>query len=68
MRLNSVYVQVYAVYLNFLVNGILPFALVIILNILIIKELKGIGQDQTLPAPTQGNVLGLCDQMKSLKL
>ena len=65
MRLNSVYVQVYAVYLNFLVNGILPFALVIILNILIIKELKGIGQDQTLPAPTPGNFLGLCDQLKS---
>jgi len=66
MRLNSIYVQVYAVYLNFLINGILPFALVIILNILIIKELKGLGQDQTLPAPTPGNFSGLFDRMKSL--
>ena len=45
MRLNSVYVQVYAVYLNLLVNGIFPFALVITLNILILRELQKLGND-----------------------
>lgn len=40
MRLNSLYVQVYAVYLNFFVNGVGPFALLIILNISILRELQ----------------------------
>ena len=47
MRLNSVYVQVYAVYLNLLVNGIFPFALVITLNILILRELQKLGNDSS---------------------
>ena len=40
MRLNSLYVQLYAVYMNFVVNGFIPFSTVIILNVLIIKELQ----------------------------
>ena len=47
MRLNSLYVQVYAVYLNLLVNGILPFALVITLNILILRELQKLGKSSS---------------------
>ena len=47
MRLNNLYVQVYAVYLNLLVNGIFPFALVITLNILILKELQKLGKDSS---------------------
>ena len=43
MRLNSWYVQVYAVYLNFFVNGVGPFTLLIILNVLILKELQNSG-------------------------
>ena len=55
MRLNSVYVQVYAVYLNLVINGILPFALVIILNILILKELQNLGHASSPTAHSQGN-------------
>ena len=40
MRLNSLYVQVYAVYFNFFVNGVGPFTLLIILNLLILKQLQ----------------------------
>ena len=40
LRLNSYYVQIYAVYMNFFINGLGPFTLLIVLNILIIKELK----------------------------
>ena len=40
MRLNSLYVQVYAVYMNFIFNGVGPFSLLIVLNILIVKDLQ----------------------------
>ena len=40
MRLNSIYVQVYAVYMNFFINGVGPFALIIALNILILRQLQ----------------------------
>ena len=40
MRLNSVYVQVYAVYMNFFINGVGPFALIIVLNVLILRQLQ----------------------------
>ena len=39
MRLNSFYVQLYATNLTFFINGIIPFAVIITLNILILKEL-----------------------------
>ena len=39
MRLNSFYVQLYATNLTFVINGIIPFAVIITLNILILKEL-----------------------------
>ena len=39
IRLNTVYVQFYLMCLNILINGILPFTLVIVLNILILMEL-----------------------------
>ena len=39
MRLNSFYVQFYATNLTFLINGVIPFTVIIILNILILKEL-----------------------------
>ena len=55
MRLNSVYVQVYAVYLNLVINGILPFALVIVLNILILKELQNLGHASSPARQPQGN-------------
>ena len=42
MRLSSAYVQAYAVYLNFVINGVVPFVLVITLNISIIRELQKI--------------------------
>ena len=40
MRLNSLYVQVYAVYMNFIFNGVGPFSLLIVLNILIVKDIQ----------------------------
>ena len=39
MRLNSFYVQLYATNLTFFINGVIPFTVIIILNILILKEL-----------------------------
>lgn len=57
MRLNSVYVQVYAVYLNLVINGIVPFALVIVLNILILKELQNLGHASSPVTQPQGNQL-----------
>ena len=56
MRLNSLYVQVYAVYLNLLVNGIFPFALVITLNILILKELQKLGKSSSPSRIFNGNI------------
>ena len=47
MRLNSLYVQLYAVYMNFFVNGFFPFSTLIFLNILIIKELQKLDPPST---------------------
>lgn len=55
LRLNSYYVQIYAVYMNFFINGLGPFTLLIVLNILIIKELKKIGLDLA-PAASNSSV------------
>ena len=52
MRLNSFYVQVYATNLTFFVNGVIPFAVIIILNILILKELLKI----QMPGYEKGNL------------
>ena len=40
LRFNSVYVQAYTVYSNLFINGIIPFLLVIILNVLIVVDLQ----------------------------
>ena len=40
MRLNSLYVQIYAVYLNFFINGVGPFTVIILLNLLILNQLQ----------------------------
>ena len=49
LRFNSIYVQVYTVYSNLLVNGAVPFVLVIVLNILIVANL----QDTKLTSPPE---------------
>ena len=40
LRFNSAYVQAYTIYSNLLINGIVPFLLVIILNVWIVVELQ----------------------------
>ena len=40
LRFNSAYVQAYTIYSNLLINGIVPFFLVIILNVWIVVELQ----------------------------
>ena len=40
LRFNLVYVQVYTVYSNLIINGMIPFSLVIILNVLIVLNLQ----------------------------
>ena len=55
MRLNSLYVQIYAVNLSFLLNTVIPFAVVIILNILILKELLNIQRTVCEPRIQAGN-------------
>jgi hypothetical protein len=40
MRTNQIYFQVYFVWCNFIVNGIIPFILLITLNILILNQLR----------------------------
>ena len=40
LRFNSVYVQAYTVYSNLFINGVIPFLLVIILNVLIVCNLQ----------------------------
>ena len=42
MRLNGLYVQLYATNLTFFVNGIIPFTVIILLNILILKAVRNI--------------------------
>ena len=59
LRLNSLYVQWYAVYLNFFVNGIGPFTLLIILNALILKEFLKSATD---PPPQTQNHIGKRDR------
>ena len=40
MRTNPIYFQVYFVWCNFIINGIIPFVLLITLNILILNQLR----------------------------
>ena len=40
MRTDPIYFQVYFVWCNFIINGIIPFIVLITLNILILKQLK----------------------------
>ena len=42
LRQNPYYFQFYAVYANVVVNGVIPFALLIVLNLLIIRGLRNI--------------------------
>ena len=55
MRLNSIYVQVYAVYMNFFINGVGPFTLIIVLNILILRQLQSSDLMLSPSRPEQGN-------------
>ena len=38
LRVNPLYIKLYIIYLNFLIHGLIPFILLIILNIAIYKE------------------------------
>ena len=40
MRTNPLYFQVYFVWMNFIINGILPFIVLITLNVLILNQLR----------------------------
>ena len=40
LRFNSVYFQAYTIYSNFFINGMIPFLLIIALNVLIVCELQ----------------------------
>ena len=40
LRFNGAYVQAYTIYSNLLINGLIPFFLVIILNVWIVVELQ----------------------------
>ena len=54
LRFNSLYVQVYTIYSNFIVNGVTPFMFVIILNVLIVVDLQRIEVDLS----SEGHELG----------
>ena len=55
MRLNGLYVQFYATNLTFFVNGIIPFSVIIILNILILKAVRNIQNYYSSSNSNKGN-------------
>ena len=65
LRFNSVYVQVYTIYTNFIVNGVVPFLLVIILNILIVASLQNTSMTLSPDRQQPGNKYNLNGRRKN---
>jgi len=47
LRVNPLYIKLYLIYLNLLIHGLIPFILLIILNIAIYKEIKVLGREES---------------------
>ena len=67
LRLNSMYFHVYGIYLNTIFNGIVPFTFLLVLNFLIVKEMKNIVSNNAPPAPSGipfGNKTKFCEKLQ----